>query len=262
MGGEEASKPAGLVPPDSPRGEGIPPLVERIRGVLLAPRETFRALDPAWGILGPWLAIAAAGLLLALVHVARGDAKHLAAERWAYQQTFFTDQQRRALAQAESSVDMSRWISFSASVGTFAAPTLGSILAIVAGGIVLLGASTLLGGRRDLLGSIVVAAHAKLVLVVGYGILALALLLGNPEPATSLKNVADEVANPAAAIALDVFDPIAIWHAVLIAIGLACALRVKPRRAAAFGVAFYLVPWGFLLASAFASSALSNLSRR
>ncbi len=221
----------------------VPPIARRVLGVFVEPVATFRALDPGWGILGPWLVIAFAGLLYAGFHFAFGDAKLLASAQWAYVQTQYSGQERRMLAQTEQTVDVGKWGAFSTNLGLLLGPTVGSILAIVLMGIILFGASAALGGKKDLLRAIVVAAHAKLVAVAGYAVCSFALVLGNPSPATSLANVADEVAKPVLCAALKILDPIALWHTVLLAIGLTVALGVRRHKAAAVAALLLLLPW-------------------
>jgi hypothetical protein len=77
-----------------------------------------------------------------------------------------------------------------------------------------------------------------------------ALVLGNPEPTTSLRNAADDVAKPVLAAGIAIVDPIALWHTVLLAIGLSVALGVKREKAALTAIALALLPWLLALAGA------------
>lgn len=228
----------------------VPPLKQRILGVLLDPVATFRELEPSWGLMGPWLAVMGAGLLYAVVAIAQVDHAALTEQRTAYEQSFFSDQQRRAVAQMEQSVNLGKWGSFVGRLVLIGGPSVGAILGIVVMGLILFGASWLLGGKRDLLRAIVVAAHAKLVTIVLYALLFVGTVMKNPIPTTSLRNVADEVAQPVLSAALSIVDPIAIWHTVLLGIGLAVSLGVKQRRAVLVVGALHVVPWLLGLAMA------------
>jgi len=249
VGEEEAKGPS--------KEHVVPSIGRRLSGVLCEPVATFRALDPAWGLLAPWLVIAGAGLVFGAVHFAQVDTKHLTEQMMAHQQSFLSDQTRRAMAQAEQSMNLGKWGALMTNLGLVAGPTVLSVLAIVTVGLFLFAGSKVLGGRNDLLRAIVVAAHAKLVAVAGYGVTTVALVLGNPAPDTSLKNVVDEVANPIGAALLGFLDPIAIWHTVLLGIGLSLSLGVKRNRAAAYVIALHVI----IRLPGVAAAALSLLQR-
>jgi len=221
----------------------VPPLARRVRGVLLDPVATFEALDPSWGILGPWLTVMAAGLIFAIVSIAQVDYAALGAQRQAYGMTFASDQMKRLAQGQESPIDPGKAAKFGAHFVLIGGPVLGSILGIVFTGFVLFGAAALFSGKKDLLRAIVVSAHAKLVALVSYGALFAGTVLGNPTPATDPHNVVDEVARPVLAAALAIFDPIAIWHSVLLAIGLTVALGVAPKRSALVAAGYHVALW-------------------
>jgi hypothetical protein len=239
VGDEKAAEPT----PVDILEHDAPPLKERALGILTEPVKTFSKLEPAWGLLGPWAAVAVAGILYAIVAMAQVDFAGLADKRAAYELTLLSDQQRRAVAQVEQTLNPGKLGSVMARLGLVLGPTVGTILAIVVVGLLLFGAAALLGGKKDLLRSIVVAAHAKLIAVLSYAILLVALVLGNPAPTTSLKNAVDEAAQPLQAAILSIFDPIALWHTLLLGIGLAVALGMKRTRAAVVAAALHVIPW-------------------
>ncbi|HZU96296.1 MAG TPA: YIP1 family protein [Planctomycetota bacterium] len=243
------------VPPD--KVYTVPPIGRRILGILLDPIETFRALDASWGILGPWLAIAAAGLLYSVIFTARVDATAIMKVRLDYQNSLLPDQVRRQAAQVEESMHMDKFGALMAAAGNYGGAVLGSILRIVIVGVIIFWAAWFFGGRGGILKAIVVSAHAKLVMIASYAVLSLALLLGNPLPDTSLKNVADEVKSPLQAAFLDIFDPMAMWHTALVACGLVVALQVRRGRAILVALALHLFPWLCMLGMA----ALSGMNR-
>ncbi len=243
------------VPPD--KVYTVPPIWRRFLGILLQPIETFESLDASWGILGPWLAIAAAGLLYSVIFSAKVDATALTKTRLDYQNSLLPDQVRRQAAQVEETMHMDKAGALMAAAYNYGGATLGSILRIVIVGVLIFWAAWFLGGRGGVLKAIVVSAHAKLIAVASYAILSLALLLGNPFPDTSLKNVADEVKSPFQAALLDLVDPMAIWHTALVACGLVVALQVRRGRAILVAVALHLLPWLCRLGVA----ALSGMNR-
>lgn len=245
----EASDEPAVAP--APPDHTVPPIGRRLSGVLLEPTETFRALEGSWGLLAPCLLVAAAGLVFALVHFVKVDSTALARAKGTYAVSFLSDQERRAYAQAEQTVDVGKWGGFTTNMSLLLGPTVGTLLRVVFVGLILFAGSATLGGKKDLLKAIVLSAHAKLVSIVGYGACTVALLLGAQEPATSLRNAADEIAAPVASALLEIVDPIAVWHTVLIAIGLVAALGVRPRRAAGLATAITVTPWllGVLAAS-------------
>jgi hypothetical protein len=237
-------------PPGTPDAHTVPPLAQRVKGVLLDPVATFRELDASWGIMGPWLVVMAAGLIYAVVSIAQVDHAALAEQRLAYEQTFLSDQARRNNAQVEQNVVPGKAGAFMARLGLLLGPSVGGVMAIVFVGLVLFGAAATLGGKKDLVRAIVVAAHAKLVSLVLYAVLFVGLIMRNPLPATSPKNVADEVAQPLLAAVLSLFDPLAVWHSALLGVGLVVSLGLRRSRAILVVSALHLAPWLMGLAMA------------
>ncbi len=233
----------------------VPPLAQRVKGVLLDPVTTFRELDPSWGLMGPWLAIMVAGLLYAVVSIAQVDATRIGNQRSAYAETLVSSQQKRMSAGEEKAVDPGKGYAFLHRLELLGAPTVTSILRIVLTGLVLFGAAATLGGKKDLLRAIVVSAHAKLVALVSYAALFIGTIMGNSEPRTSLYNAADDVANPVAAAVLGFVDPIAIWGSVLLGIGLVVSLGLTRKKAVLVVGSLHVASWLLALAGAAASAA-------
>jgi hypothetical protein len=239
----------------------VPSLRRRIAGVLLEPVATFEQLDASWGWLGPWLAVAGVGILAGIIHQARSDVAATMAALQQHQMELMPEATRRLIERAP---EEQRQIGpklqvFFAKIADFAGPTLGAILAILVVGGILFGASYLLGGKRYLLRSIVIAAHAKLVAIVSYSVVAFAALLGNPLPSTSLVHATDELRHPVAGAFLSGLDPIAFWHSYLLFLGLACALGVKTSRAIAFVVAFHGGLWLLAIGGAAIGAAMGGM---
>jgi hypothetical protein len=238
----------------------VPPLKERLLGVLLEPIETFRRLESGWGLAGPILLVAAAGLLAGVLYLALVDVTALSRAQTAYSTELLPEQTRRMMQQAQGGnsgdVTAGRGGAFMLKVGLFAGPTVGTILSVVLGGLLLFGVAFVAGGKRDLLQAMVVAAHAKLVTLVGTGAFAIGTLLGNPQAQTSPVNLVDLFAHPTLAGILGGLDPISIWHTALLSIGLAVSLGVARSRAIAFGVTIYAIPWLLGIAATLVFSAL------
>jgi len=230
---------------EAPAGpETVPSLKERFSGVLFSPVATFRALEPSWGWGTAWAAIAVTGMVKGILRVGLNDLTAAHQALWQRQLDHMTEQQRRMFLEAirDDSVP-AKWSALMEKIGEVALPWIGTLLSIVGVGLVLFGAAYALGGRRDLIRSVVIAAHAKLVMVVGYAVLAVATLLGNPAAQTSLANAADPITSPSAVAALSLLDPIAIWHTVLLGIALTAGLGVSARRSFAFTVTVQGLAW-------------------
>ncbi|MEZ0229995.1 MAG: YIP1 family protein [Planctomycetota bacterium] len=233
----------------------MPPLAQRVKGVLFDPVATFRELDSSWGMMGPWLAIMIAGLIYGVVAIAQVDHVGLGDQRAAYALTFRSDQQRRQDAQVEQSTFPGKAQAFSDRMGLVLGPSVGTILGVVFVGLVLFGGAATLGGKKDLVRAIVVAAHAKLVAVVLYAVQFVGLIMRNPSPATNPRNVVDEVAQPVLSAALSLFDPLALWHTALLGIGLTVSLGLRRNRAILIVSALHLAQWLGALGIAAASLA-------
>ncbi|MBI3725428.1 hypothetical protein HY251_15975 [bacterium] len=240
--------------------ELVPPLKERLLGVLFSPVETFRALDASWGWGAPWLAVAAVGTVKGILRVGLHDLTAIYQVEWNRQLEHMSEQQRRMFLETirDDSVP-AKWGAFIAKGAEVGWPWIGTLLSIVGVGLVMFVAAWMLGGKRDLIRSIVVAAHAKMVMIAGYAVLALATVLGNPAATTSLANAADPITSILAVSALSLVDPIAIWHTVLLGIGLSVGLGVKPRRAALFTIGIQGLSWSMFLAWAAVGAAMSKV---
>lgn len=214
-----------------------PPLAERLRDVLLAPRETFARHDASWGWVGPWAIVALVGVLCGLLYLARFDVTEL--QRVATERSFeqLPAAQRKAMDDpkvAEVLETTRRFTAFGTKVFLVLGPPVIGIGGMLVTGGLLFGATLLFrkrGARPDLMRAISVAAHAKVVSLIGLLAGALGTLTGNSMPQTSPAGLVDPFAHPVAAAALSQLDPVAIFHYMVLAAGLEASLRV-PRRAA------------------------------
>lgn len=264
LAGDVAVKVTIVAPPEreTPEEDAVPPLLERLAGILLAPIATFRALDARWGWLGPWLAVALVGCLAGAVRQGRTDLKGAMTAQQEHAIALMSDSQRRLYEQMpeDTRLIIARGNVFTARIGDFAGPTVGSLLRILLVAGFLYCAALVFRGKKELLLAVVVAAHAKAVTGVGYAIFGLAAFLGNPLPSTSLEHAANELVHPVQAALLAGVNPIDLWHSGVLALGLHVALGVRPKPAlfsvVGLHVALWLVPVGLAAMSAQASGGL------
>lgn len=214
-----------------------PPLAERLRGVLLEPRETFARHDASWGWVGPWAVVALIGVVCGLLYLARFDVtelKRLEMER-AFEQ--LDPATRKMMEDPKAAEGIATWAKMQA-FGSKAWLVVGPPVAGI-GGMLLTGGllfvTTLLlrkrGARPDLMRAISVAAHAQVVGLIGVLACALGAITGNSGAQTSPINLVDPIVHPVIATALAQLDPVAILHYAVLAAGLEASLRV-PRRLA------------------------------
>jgi hypothetical protein len=235
----------------------VPPLLDRLEGIFLAPVETLRALEPRWGWAGPWLAVLVVGIVHALVAVSFVDHRGLGARRSEYAFEMRPEQDRRMGGLTQEQRDQAAKVSgFISRMGHFVGPSIGAVLRITITGVILFGVAAVSGGKKNLLHAIVVAAHVKAVAIAGHVVAIVSIIaVGNPDPRTSPANLVDELAAPHLYALLDGLDAISIWHTVLLGIGLTVALGVPKRRAALVATALHVVPWLLWVAIGFASVA-------
>jgi len=221
-------------PEDSP----LPPFKARAVGVLAAPLRTFGRHHAGWGWALPWLVVALAGVVYGALHLGLVDVGALAEQEFERALEEMPASQREALGDAlETS---RRWGVFQAKVGLIGGPPLSTLLGVLFAGGLVFAISVVLGdGKADLMRSISVAAYASLVNVVGYGALAVGVLLGNPAPQTSLKHLVDPLQAPATAALLSRLDPIVLYYYVVLAAGLTASCGLRRRRAVAVAAGLY-----------------------
>jgi hypothetical protein len=272
--GDPVPEPAPTTPsPKTPGPEGapkarpdddeaaVPPLLERVEGVLGAPFETLRRHDATWGWVGPWLVVAVAGLLFGLVYLARVDVDAL---REAEQERAFDRMPaatRRSVEQPEVQETMKtvgKFMGFMTRVGlVLGPPILGLAGMVFAGGLVFVVALVhqKQGAKVDLARSISLAAHVGLANLVATVAGTVGALSGNPRPTASLAAFVDPFDKPAVAALLGRLDPSTVLYYVLLIAGLVGSIGLARRRALVVAFAAWLV--GTLFAVGAATAAMS-----
>ena len=252
---------AGPSPKDDDDNVAVPPLLERVEGVLGAPFETLRRHDATWGWVGPWLVVALAGLLFGLVYLARVDVD---AVRAAEQERAFDRMPaatRRSMEQPEVQSTMEtvgKFMGFMTRVGlVLGPPILGLVGVVVAGGLVFVVALVhrKQGARADLARSISLASHVALANLVSTAACTVGALSGNPRPTAGLAALVDPFDRPALAALLGRLDPGTVLYYVLLVAGLVGSIHVARGRALAVAAAGWLA--GTLFAVGAASAAMS-----
>lgn len=216
-----------------------PPLSERLRGVFLDPRTAFADHDGGWGWVVPWLLVSAVGILYGLLVLARVDLGALAAARWEREQDQLSFAQRKAQddhPEGKDQLETARKMSaFMGKLTLVLGPPLGGLVELVAFGGLAWVAGVFLGqrgGAPDLLRGLSLAAWVSLAALPGYLAAAVAVLLGNPAPATSPVNLVDPVASPVATAVLARLDVVTLYFYLLFGVALSGSMRLTPRRAA------------------------------
>lgn len=260
--GDPVPEPAGPAPKARPDEDvAVPPLLERVEGVLGAPFETLRRHDATWGWVGPWLVVALAGLLFGLVYLARVDVD---AVRAAEQERAFDRMPaatRRSMEQPEVQSTMEtvgKFMGFMTRVGlVLGPPLLGLVGVVVAGGLVFVVALVhrKQGARADLARSISLASHVALANLVSTAACTVGALSGNPRPTAGLAALVDPFDRPALAALLGRLDPGTVLYYVLLVAGLVGSIQLPRRRALVVALAAWLA--GTLFAVGAASAAMS-----
>jgi hypothetical protein len=246
----------------------VPPLLERVRGVVLAPGPTFARHDAAWGWAGPFALVALAGVLFGLVFMARVDitaVQRAAAER-AQDQLDAATKRRMDDPKVKEFFETSlRFTAFGTKVWLVVGPPVGGLVGLLGVGAACFAASSLLHRRHptaprpDLMRSISLAAHVSLVNLIGLGALTLGALTGNPQPTTSAANLADPFTSPVLATVLGRVDPVTVLYYVVLAAGLEGSLRFPRRLAVGLAAGTYLGVSALQLLAAGASIAAQQL---
>lgn len=254
----------GFQPLDDPGP--VPPLVERVRGVLLEPRATFARHDAAWGWAGPFALVALAGVLFGLVYMARVDvaAFQRAARERAFEQLDPVARRRMDDPQVKEQVEkFGRLSAFGTKVWCVVGPPVSGLGGVLICGGLCFGAATLVHRRHpsaprpDLMRSISLAAHVSLVNLVGLGALTLGALTANPQPTTSAANLVDPFTHPLVATVLGRVDPVALLYYVVLAAGLEASLRFPRQLAVSLAGGAFLATTALQLAAAGVSVAVS-----
>lgn len=232
MGEEHGFQAPSAGDPDDPGP--VPPLGERVRGVLLDPRATFARHDAAWGWSGPFVLVALAGVLFGLVFMARVDitAVQRAASERAFEKMDAATRRRMDDPKVKEIVETSqRFTAFGTKVWLVVGPPVSGLVGMLVAGGLCFGAAYVLrlrhvsAPRPDLMRAISLAAHVSLVNLIGLGAQTLGALTGNPGPTTSAAHLVDMFDHPVLAAGLGRVDPVVLLYYVVLAAGLERSLR-------------------------------------
>jgi hypothetical protein len=218
----------------------VPPLLERLLGVILAPFETFRLHHGAWGWAAPWLIVSALGVLAGVATVANGQLEGIVERQVERQQE---ELERRGIEINAEGLEFQRKLGiFFAKVGSMVGPPLGLLWSMFMFGTVAFVAVLVWGEPEavDLMRCLSLAAWCSLGRGVGYVALTLAASAGSPMPATSLVHAVDGQSSPLLSALLGRVDPVVIYYYVLFAVGLRGSCRLSARNGAFVAGGCYL----------------------
>jgi Yip1 domain len=211
-----------------------PPFLARVRCVLLAPFQTFPLVRPDWGFLAPWFLVWALGVGVGALTLATVD---LEAATLAELDRAMEGQPQQSAEQMETP---RKFAVFFAKTSQIAGPPLAELAALLFTAALLFGASRALPRRTpdgelpdlpSLVTCLCLAAFVNLVHGLDYLIHGLAVLLGNPLPATSPAHLVDPHHSPALAAALRRMNPFTLYWYLLLAAALTAATRLQRRGA-------------------------------
>lgn len=236
MTAEPAAAPAEEAPreaDDVPSLPPIPPLLERLLGVLVAPWRFLGLHHGGWGWAAPWLVVSCLGILAGVATVANGQLGPLVEHQMERQLA-----SKRAELEAkgieippEAQEFQVKLGVFAAKIGSVVGPPLGSLWTMLVFGCVVFLGALVFGDpqRAGVMRSISLAAWCGLAQGVGYVAQTLASIAGSPAPATSLLHVVDQVEHPLVATLLSRLDPITLYYYGLLALGMhrSCGLTAR-----------------------------------
>ncbi len=214
---------------------GLPPLAERVRGVLCAPWATFARHDASWGWAAPWLLVAALGLLFGVVYISKVDLAELQAvamERT--KETLPAAQRAQMEAAGDSLQTWFKFLAFFGKVWTIAGPVVGGLATVLLWGLLAFVVARLWAPperRPEPIRCISMAAYVHLAQGIGYAAMLVGVLGGNAMPLTGPAALADPFAHPVLHAALGRLDPVSLFGYGLFAAGLAGSCGLTRARA-------------------------------
>lgn len=244
---EPFAPPAGQAPArkerdlsDAPKG-----FWARAQAVLLAPFAAFERHDSSWGWWQPWLLVAALGVLVGGISLARIDHEAWQTKQFERQLDQMSPTQRKQMEKPEVAEMLAKGrrfgIFFTKAALILGPPLFGLIGLVLAAGLLFLVARFLGDSKEpfEVATALSVAGYLSLANVISYLGEGFGYLLGNPQPSASLAALADPVGQPLLSAGLSRLSPAVLYYYVLLAAGLAGACGLRRGRALAVSGGLY-----------------------
>jgi len=217
----------------------------RVVAVLLAPFAAFERHDLSWGWWQPWLLVAALGVLVGGVSLARIDHEAWQTKQFERQLDQMSPTQRKQMEKPEVAEMLAKGrrfgIFFTKAGLILGPPLLGLVGLVLVAGLLFL-AARFLGETKEpfeVATALSVAGYVSLANVLAYAGEGFGYLLGNPQPSVSLAALADPVGQPLLTAALSRLSPAVLYYYVLLAAGLAGSCGLRRGRALALSGGLY-----------------------
>ena len=233
---------------DAPRSFGA-----RALAVLLAPFAAFERHDPSWGWWQPWLLVAALGVLVGGLSLARVDHEAWQNQQWQRQLDQMPAAQRKQMEEPEVADVLAKGrrftVFFTKVVLILGPPLIGLVGLVLAAGLFFLAARSLGSPEEplELASALSLAGYVSLANLVAYAGEGFGYLLGNPQPSASLAALADPVGQPLLSAALSRVSPALLYYYVLLAAALTGACGLRRGRALALSGGLYAAVSALLL---------------
>jgi len=218
---------------------------DRAWGVLLAPYQTFRHHDPAWGWGQAWGLVAVAGILVGIMGLLRVDHDKVGDWVWERTKANMSATQLKQMENPdveEATAKMRRVQAFLGKLGSVLGPPLLGLIGLVFGAAFLYLVAQVLGNEPpDPVRCLSVAAFvslANLIDLCGSGV---GVLLSNGLPRPNLSALADPFTQPLLSAALGRLSPGLVAYYVLLAAGLEGSLGLSRKRALAVAGGTFLI---------------------
>ena len=218
---------------------------DRAWGVLLAPFQTFRHHDPAWGWGQAWGLVAVAGILVGVLALVRVDHDKVGAWVWERTKANMSATQLKQMENPdveEATAKMRRVQAFGTKLSSVLGPPLLGLMGLVFGaGFLYLVAQVLGKEPPDPVRCLSVAAFLSLANLIDLCGSSVGVLLSNGLPRPDLSALADPFTQPLLAAALGRLSPGLIAYYVLLTAALEGSLGLTRKRALAVAGGTFLV---------------------
>ncbi|MBL4849915.1 MAG: YIP1 family protein, partial [Planctomycetes bacterium] len=217
---------------------------ERIWGVLLAPFQTFRHHDPAWGWGQAWGLVAVAGILVGVIGLVQTD--HDRFQEWQWQRVLaaMKPAQRKQVESpqaAEMIAKSQRFQAFFTKIGSvLGPPLLGLIGLVIAAGFLFLVGQILGKEPPDPMRCLSIAAFASLANLIDLAGAGVGAALASPLSRPDLSALVDPFKQPILLTALSRIGPGVLLYYLLLAAGLEGSMGLSRKRAVAVAAVTFL----------------------